>query len=45
VINVRYNDLIEAIYSGADRGPVSYTVRYKDGRTAVVNLVLRVVDV
>jgi long-chain acyl-CoA synthetase len=45
VINVRYNDLIEAIYSGADRGPVSYTVRYKDGRTAVVNLVLKVVDV
>jgi long-chain acyl-CoA synthetase len=45
VINVRYNDLIEAIYSGADRGPVSYTVRYKDGRTAIVNLVLKVVDV
>lgn len=44
VINMRYKDLIDAIYSGAAEGPVYYTLRYKDGREAQVSYRLRVVD-
>ncbi|MCS7094910.1 MAG: AMP-binding protein [Thaumarchaeota archaeon] len=45
VINMRYKELIDAIYAGASEGPVYYTLRYKDGREAQVSYRLKVVNV
>ncbi|MCC7282755.1 MAG: AMP-binding protein [Acetobacteraceae bacterium] len=44
VISRKYADIIEAIYSGAERIPVDTTIRLQDGGSQRIRTVLRVVD-
>jgi long-chain acyl-CoA synthetase len=41
----RYREIIEAIYSGAESVQVRAEVKYRDGRTGVVQTAVRIVDV
>ncbi len=45
LIAQRYDDLIDALYSGAPSVPVETTITYQDGRTATIRTNLRVEDV
>jgi len=42
VMEERYRDLIEAMYSGKDEVRVSAAVKYRDGRTGVIETAVRV---
>ncbi len=42
VMEERYRDLIEAMYSGKDEVRVSAAVKYRDGRTSVIETAVRV---
>ena len=44
-LEARYQDLVRAIYEGADRVGVGTTITYEDGRVAEVKAELRVVNV
>jgi long-chain acyl-CoA synthetase len=44
VINEKYADIIDAIYSGANEIPVDTVIRFQDGTTQRIRTTLRVVD-